>query len=62
MTNNGDVILEVGANVGTETVSYADIVGPDGIVHAFEPVPSNVSRYWFDYPQGLACISYSEAV
>ena len=44
LTNNGDVILEVGANVGTETVSYADIVGPDGVVHAFEPVPSNVSR------------------
>jgi FkbM family methyltransferase len=37
----GDTIVEVGANVGTETVGYSDIVGPTGRVIAFEPVPVN---------------------
>jgi FkbM family methyltransferase len=38
----GDTIVEIGANVGTETVGFSDIVGPSGQVHAFEPLPSNV--------------------
>lgn len=42
--NPGDTIVEVGANVGTETVGFADIVGPAGRVIAFEPVPENVAR------------------
>ena len=37
----GDTVIEVGANVGTETVSFSDVVGPRGTVHAFEPLPSN---------------------
>ena len=37
----GDII-EVGANVGTETISYCDLVYPYGTVHAFEPLPDNV--------------------
>jgi FkbM family methyltransferase len=39
----GDVIVEVGANVGTETVGYSDIVGADGRVVAFEPLPANLA-------------------
>lgn len=38
----GDLIVEVGANVGTETIGYSDIVGPRGRVVAFEPNPENV--------------------
>jgi FkbM family methyltransferase len=38
----GDTIVEIGANVGTETIGFADIVGPRGRVIAFEPVPKNV--------------------
>lgn len=38
----GDTIVEVGANVGTETVSFSDLVGEQGTVHAFEPFPANV--------------------
>jgi hypothetical protein len=38
----GDAILEVGANVGSETVGFSDIVGAAGAVCAVEPVPSNV--------------------
>jgi FkbM family methyltransferase len=40
----GDTIVEVGANVGTETFSYADIVGHGGRVFAFEPVAANLAR------------------
>ena len=39
----GDTIIEIGANIGTETIGFADIVGPNGSVHAFEPLPSNVA-------------------
>lgn len=37
----GDTIVEVGANIGTETVSFADIVGPEGRVVALEPDEEN---------------------
>ena len=37
----GDII-EVGANVGTETISYCDIISPKWKVHAFEPLPDNI--------------------
>jgi FkbM family methyltransferase len=37
----GDRIIEVGANVGTETVGFSDIVGASGEVVAFEPYPPN---------------------
>lgn len=41
LAGQGDTIIEIGANVGTETVSFSDVVGADGIVHAFEPLPNN---------------------
>src|SRR5579872_6576850 len=37
----GDTIIEIGANIGTETVGFRDIVGDAGRVFAFEPLPSN---------------------
>lgn len=39
-----DTIFEIGANVGTETIGYSDIVGDEGNVVAFEPVQKNVDR------------------
>jgi FkbM family methyltransferase len=33
----GDVALDVGANIGTLTIPMAQIVGPTGMVYAFEP-------------------------
>lgn len=41
---DGDTIIEVGANVGTETVGFAGVVGNRGRVIAFEPLPSNVAN------------------
>jgi FkbM family methyltransferase len=38
----GDRIVEVGANIGTETVGFRDIVGRNGEVVAFEPWPDNL--------------------
>jgi FkbM family methyltransferase len=39
----GDCIVEVGANIGTETILFARIVGDRGQVVSFEPLPSNVA-------------------
>ena len=40
----GDVILDVGANVGFYTCHLARQVGPRGHVYAFEPEPRNIER------------------
>ena len=37
----GDVVYDVGANIGYFTLLTADRVGDGGQVHAFEPVPAN---------------------
>lgn len=40
----GDTIIEIGGNIGTETVGFADIVGIRGKVLVFEPLPDNIAR------------------
>lgn len=40
----GDVVLDVGANVGYYTKRFADMVGPLGMVFAFEPLPGTAAR------------------
>jgi FkbM family methyltransferase len=42
-TRPGDTIIEVGANVGTETIGLSDAAGSAGKVVAFEPLPSNLA-------------------
>lgn len=33
----GDIVLDIGANIGAHTLPFAQCVGPDGRVYAFEP-------------------------
>lgn len=40
----GDVAVDVGANLGYFTLLMADLVGPTGVVHAFEPNPPIAER------------------
>lgn len=40
----GDIILDVGANIGVHTLKLAEISGDDGRVYAFEPDPINRQR------------------
>jgi FkbM family methyltransferase len=39
----GDVVYDVGANIGFFTMLCARLVGPDGRVYAFEPMPANAA-------------------
>ena len=40
MIARGDVVLDIGANIGWYTTLFRRLVGSSGAVHSFEPVPS----------------------
>ena len=42
--NEGDIILDVGANLGTITLLFSQFAGENGVVHAFEPTPSTFEK------------------
>lgn len=44
LVSPGDVIVDVGANVGVFSVFFAGLVGPTGSVFGFEPDPQNFAR------------------
>ena len=37
----GDVVFDIGANIGFMTMNFAQMVAPGGVVHAFEPIERN---------------------
>jgi FkbM family methyltransferase len=41
----GDVVADVGANIGAYALLAATLVGPEGTVVAFEPDPCNIDRF-----------------
>jgi FkbM family methyltransferase len=43
IVQRGDVVVDIGANVGYFTMLFSDLTGNRGEVHAFEPVPSTFS-------------------
>jgi FkbM family methyltransferase len=43
IVQKGDVVMDIGANVGYFTMLFSDLTGDRGEVHAFEPVPSTFS-------------------
>jgi FkbM family methyltransferase len=38
----GDTVIDIGANLGLHSLYIAQIVGPEGRIYAFEPIPSNI--------------------
>jgi FkbM family methyltransferase len=40
----GDVVFDIGANIGYFTMLFSDLVGPRGTIHAFEPVLPTFQR------------------
>jgi len=42
---SGDVVADVGANIGAYALLAATLVGPEGTVVAFEPDPYNIDRF-----------------
>lgn len=41
----GDVFIDAGANIGLMSLAAAQVVGPAGRVHAFEPVPELINLF-----------------
>lgn len=39
LVGRGDWVLDIGANVGHYTLAFSNLVGPDGHVFAWEPIP-----------------------
>lgn len=44
LCKRGDVVLDIGANVGSHALPMASFVGEEGSVYAFEPVPWAMNR------------------
>ncbi|MDY7012622.1 MAG: FkbM family methyltransferase [Cyanobacteriota bacterium] len=44
LVQNGDVVVEAGANRGYYTLLFSHLAGKNGQVHAFEPVPPTFQR------------------
>lgn len=44
IVRDGDIVLDIGANIGLITVLMSDLVGKNGHVHSFEPNPNLVQQ------------------
>lgn len=41
--HSGDMVIDIGANIGKYTKFLSEIVGPQGSVHSYEPIPETFS-------------------
>ena len=55
----GDVVLDVGANIGALTLALADIVGENGCVTAFEPQPETAELLKRNVDERVAVRDYA---
>ena len=67
IVRKGDVVIDVGANVGYFTKLFSDLVGPGGEVHAFEPLQStfqllsrNIRRFPAHRNVSLNCLALGD--
>ncbi|MDP9176473.1 MAG: FkbM family methyltransferase [Gemmatimonadota bacterium] len=44
LIRRGDVVLDIGANIGAHTIAFSHLVGEHGRVLAFEPLAANFER------------------
>lgn len=44
LIRKGDVVFDIGANIGQFTILFSSLVGKQGSVHAFEPVDKTYSK------------------
>jgi FkbM family methyltransferase len=63
----GDSVIDVGANIGLYSILSAGCVGPQGAVHAFEPVPETMRRLRKNvalngYEQRVRCVEAAASV
>jgi FkbM family methyltransferase len=42
----GDIVYDIGANLGYVSLSLSRQVGPNGRVLAFEPIPASIELFW----------------
>jgi FkbM family methyltransferase len=49
LLNKGDVVLDVGANIGEVCFNMAKVVGSSGAIHSFEPEPFIFSKLLENY-------------
>lgn len=64
LVHPGDIVLDLGAYVGTHSVFLSTLVGPDGKVYSFEPYMSSYIALVFNLLQNKCnnAISYNYAI
>lgn len=64
LVHSGSTVLDVGASIGTTALALAELVGSEGTVFAFEPVPENVDllRQTFARNKLIRCVVIDKAV
>lgn len=45
LLKDGDIVLDIGANIGDVSLQSSRIVGDKGVIYSFEPDPINLNRF-----------------